>query len=173
MTQLETPRLLLRPVAANDLDDLAPILADPVVMKYLGIEAGTTLSRSETEIAIAGMIGRWAERGFGRWSVIHKKDGKLIGLCGFKVLEGEPELIYLFAKEYWGNGFATEAASASLRYGLDELKFERIVAAARPANIVSIRVLEKIGMKYQGEIHLSGVALAWYVAVRSQFTPGS
>jgi ribosomal-protein-alanine N-acetyltransferase len=60
-----------------------------------------------------------------------------------------PEVVYHLAKSYWGQGLATEIARASLRYGFEENKFERIVAIAKPDNTASIHVMEKIGMSYE------------------------
>jgi len=155
--------------SADDLDDLLPILGNPEVMKHLGIEAGTTLSREETETTLGQMMEAWKQRGWGRWVVINKEDGKLIGFCGYRLLDGAPELLYVFAKSAWGRGLATEAARASLRYGFEELQFERIIAATRHANTASISVMRKIGMKYEKDATLFGVDGVSYVATLDDF----
>src|SRR4051794_36194694 len=91
MAEIETARLRLRMFSPRDLDDLMLIFGDPDVMKYLGIEAGTTLTRDEVEVTLEKMIEFWANHGFGRWAVINKEDNKMIGLCGLRLLDGAPE----------------------------------------------------------------------------------
>jgi RimJ/RimL family protein N-acetyltransferase len=141
-------------------------------MKYLGIEAGTTLSSQETESMLGQMIEGWKQRGWGRWVVVNKEDGKVIGFCGYRVMEGTPELLYVFAKSAWGKGLATEAARASLRYGFEEQHFERIIAATRHAHAASISVMKKIGMKFEKDVTLYGVEGVSYVATRDDFQAG-
>jgi len=82
-------------------------------------------------------------------------DKKLIGWCGLAFLDKteEIEIGYGIAKEYWGRGFTTEAATASIRYGFEEARLNRIVAVAMPENITSRRVMEKIGMKFEKTGH--------------------
>ena len=155
----------------TDLDDLLLIVGDPEVMKYLGVQAGATLNRDEARQALANMIQFWNQHGFGRWGVVDKLNGKLIGLCGLRLLEGAPELVYGVSKSNWGRGLATEAAKASLRYGFEELGLERIVAVTRHANEASKNVLIKIGMSYEKEVTHYGVEALCYVATRLGFQP--
>lgn len=155
--------------ASSDLDALMPILGDPEVMKYLGIEAGTTLTREETETMLGQMIEAWKHRGWGRWVVVQKDDNKVIGFCGYRLLDNTPELLYVFAKSAWGRGLATEAARATLRYGFEELQFPRIIAATRHAHTASIRVMKKIGMQYEKDVNLFGVEGVTYVATPDNF----
>jgi RimJ/RimL family protein N-acetyltransferase len=171
MPEIETARLRLRMLNWHDVDDLAAIFADPEVMKFIGIEAGTTLSREETEDTLEKMIAFWARNEFGRWAVCDKTSGKLIGLCGLRLLDETPELFYLFAKASWGKGFATEAASATLRYGFEELHFDRIVAVIRPGNEISVNVVKKIGMRYEASVKPYGVDGACYATTRKEFEP--
>jgi ribosomal-protein-alanine N-acetyltransferase len=89
--------------------------------------------------------------GFGMSGVIQKSDGKLIGWSGLQPLEdsGEIEVGYAFDKHYWGKGFATEIASAWLRYGFEQAGLRRIVAVTVPENKGSWHVMEKLGMKFE------------------------
>jgi RimJ/RimL family protein N-acetyltransferase len=169
MPEIETARLRYRIPSPHDLDALMLIVGDPQVVKYLGIEPGAIPSREETKTTIERMIEFWAQHGFGRWVVIEKENGKLVGLCGFRLLEGTPELFYMFARENWGRGFATEAARAAVRYGFEELGFERIVAVTRHANIESMNVMIKIGMKYEKETRDFGVDAVRYAARRDEY----
>jgi RimJ/RimL family protein N-acetyltransferase len=169
MPSLETKRLHYRMLRPDDLDALLSMVSDPEVMKFLGTEAGAVVSREETEVIIEKMIDFWTQHGFGRWGVVDKEDGSLIGLCGFRLLDNTPELFYLFAKPVWGKGLATEAARAILGFGFKELGFDRIVAATRHGNTASIKVLTKIGMKYEREISHSGVMAVCYAATREDY----
>ena len=169
--EIETARLRLRMFTPGDLDELLLVFGDPEVMKYLGIEAGTTLSREETKLVLQKMTEFWERHGFGRWAVINKEDNKLIGICGFRLLEDALELVYALAKPYWGQGYATEAARASLRFGFEELNYERIVAITRHANMGSRRVMSKLLMTYEQEVNHYGVDGVRYVATRDQVQP--
>lgn len=171
MPEIETSRLRLRLFTPDDLDDLERLFSDPEVMQYLGVEAGKTLSREETAKALRDFIKGWHERGFGRWAVIHKETNRFIGLCGLKLFEGQPELIYVLEKAYWGRGLATEAARAALRYGFEEVKLERIVAVTRPENVASQRVMRSIGMKWEGEGLYYGVEGVGYAITGEEFLP--
>ena len=169
MPEIQTARLRFRQLTRNDLDALALIVSDAEVMKYLGIEAGATLTRDETEVALDKMIYFWKLHGLGRWAVVNREDEKLVGLCGFRLHDATPELFYLFARESWGKGLATEAARAALRYGFEELGVERIIAVTRHANVASIRVMNKAGMKYEKEMTHFGVFAVCYVANRDEY----
>ena len=153
----------------HDLDALMLIVGDSEVVKYLGIKPGAIQSREETKTTLERMIDFWAQHGFGRWAVINKEDHKLVGLCGFRLLEDTPELFYIFARVNWGRGFATEAARATIRYGFEELGFERIVAVTRHANIASMNVMIKIGMRYENETRHFGVDAVCYAARRDEY----
>jgi ribosomal-protein-alanine N-acetyltransferase len=80
------------------------------------------------------VLDHWEQHGFGLCAVIDKAGGAFIGFCGLQYLDGtsEIEVGYRLAKRFWGQGLATEAASASLKYGFDELGLDRIVAVVHP-----------------------------------------
>lgn len=104
--------------------------------------------------------------------MIDKESGQFIGLCGLRMLEGTPELIYVLAKAYWGKGLAAEAAKASLRYSFEELKLERIVAVTRHENLASQRVMQSIGMSYEKEVRYYEIDGVGYAISREQFHTG-
>lgn len=149
MHEIETERLRLRMFKEDDLEELYLIFGDPQVMKYL--PGGQPRTREATAIGLTRTIEGFKKRGFGIWAATHKEQGTLLGYCGLVFLDDTPEieLLYGFASKYWGAGYATEAARACLRYGFEQLKFERIVAITRPQNTASQRVLEKIGMRFE------------------------
>jgi ribosomal-protein-alanine N-acetyltransferase len=102
-----------------------------------------------------------------------KHDGRFIGYCGLGVYDNRIELNYGLTKERWGKGYATEAAIACLRYGFEELDFDRISAVARVENIASQRVAERIGMKCEGELSRLGFDFLSFLIERDEFKPGN
>ncbi|MCC3574084.1 MAG: GNAT family N-acetyltransferase [Microcoleus sp. PH2017_40_RAT_O_B] len=167
MQQIETARLYLRQFTPDDLDDLYRIYSDAETMKYLtGVR-----TREATESAIHAMLQRWEEHNFGMWALVHKIDCKMIGRCGLAFLDKTPEveLGYAFDKVYWNQGLATEASFASLNYGFNILKLERIVAIARPENIASQRVIQKVGMKYEKNARYYEIDVLYYSIFRETY----
>ncbi|NJM18205.1 MAG: GNAT family N-acetyltransferase [Richelia sp. SM1_7_0] len=148
--QIETVRLILREFQREDLQALAPILADPKVMKF----SPTGVSSVEqVQERIEGFIACYNEFGFGKWAVILKESKQLLGYCGIAVdqIDGkdEKELGYRLDSKYWGQGLATEAASAAIKYGFDHLKLPYVLGIVERENTASVRVLAKIGMQYE------------------------
>ena len=148
---LETSRLILRTWALEDAPKLFEICSDAEVMKYLG-----TGKPYET-IEQADDFLHWAvkyqkENGFCRLAVLKKETDEIVGSCGFARPHGteEIELGYLLARKVWGEGLATEAATACLKYGFEELKFKEVIAMTDLENVASQKVLEKIGFVKRG-----------------------
>ena len=161
--QLETQRLILREFHQEDLHQLAPILTNPKVMKFspTGI-----LSVSQVQAKIDSFINSYKEFGFGKWAVIFKDSNQLIGYCGIAVEQidkvDEREIGYRLDPEFWGRGLATEAALTTLQYGFEQLKFPYILGIVERKNVASVRVLEKLGMKYNRETVFHGVKMDIY-----------
>jgi ribosomal-protein-alanine N-acetyltransferase len=92
----------------------------------------------------------------GLWATVYKGSGKFIGRCGLLPwdIEGQPqvEVAYTIARDYWGQGLATEAAQAILKYGFEKLNLARLVSLIEPENIASQRVAEKIGMSFEKRV---------------------
>jgi ribosomal-protein-alanine N-acetyltransferase len=167
MREIETPRLRLRQFTYDDLDDLSRLYSNPDLMRYVGRGIKT---RNETQKALLSLIEHY-EHGFGMWAVIHKADGKLIGRCGLCFLDKTPEveLGYLLDKSYWRRGLATEGSHASLKYGFEVLRLEKIVAIAKPENIASRRVMEKVGMKYEKDAYFYNTNVVYYAISRDVY----
>ncbi len=146
--EIETEQLLLRRFTPQDFDALFKILSNPEVTKFFG--EGDTPSKEETFSLLNKYIDfYWQEYHLGKWAVIYRATGELIGFCGYTMIRKTPEMAYLIAREFWGLGLATEAAYASLRYGFEVINVEQVCAFTRPENVASKRVLEKIGMTYE------------------------
>lgn len=168
MVSLETDRLVLRAPVPEDADTLAPMYADPEVMRYVG--DGRTLTRVETERSVRRMIERWKADGFGLFTTVRKEDGTVIGRVGLLVwntdtwepttrAEGadvptEVEVGYTLGRDFWGHGYATEAAGAVRDYALGELGAERLIALIVHGNTASENVARKLGLEYERDIML-------------------
>jgi RimJ/RimL family protein N-acetyltransferase/class 3 adenylate cyclase len=162
--RLETERLILRAPVPEDAEPLAPMYADPEVMRYLG--EGRTLSRDETERSVNRMIEGWKADGFGLFTTVRKEDGVVIGRVGLIVWDPETwqttranaegptelEVGYTIGRPYWGNGYATEAASAARDYALEQLGAHRLIALIIHGNDASENVARKLGFEYERDI---------------------
>jgi ribosomal-protein-alanine N-acetyltransferase len=168
MPEIETERLRLRHFTSDDLDDLLRLYSDAEIMRYL-----SSRTKEQTQASLSKHIKHWQEHNFGMWAVNHKESGKMIGRCGLGFLENtsEVELGYVFDKAFWNMGLATEASLATLNYGFEEVGFKRIVAIAKPENIASVRVIQKVGMKYEKDAHYYGVDVVYYALLREAWHP--
>jgi RimJ/RimL family protein N-acetyltransferase len=168
--ELETARLRLRPFVAADLDDLFLLFSDPEVMRYVG---NGVFARAETEQLLERMLGHWPRLGFGMWALHDKASGRFVGRCGIKPLGDTPEieLGYSLHRAFWGRGMATEASVASIRFGFETANLSRIVAIARPENVQSRRVMEKVGMTFErtGPDPYSAREVVWYGLARADY----
>lgn len=170
MAMIETLRLRLRMFRPDDLDDLyEKVFSDPEIFRYVG--NGMVATHAETETALLSIIAHWQKHGFGRWAAIEKESNRMIGFGGLRSLFGTPELVYHFAKPHWGKGLATELARAALRYGFEEHRFERIVAIAKPANVASAHVMEKVGMRFEKLAQYYDIDVVQYEILRHEFAP--
>lgn len=169
MHTIETSRLILRPFVLEDLEAFFLIRSDPEVMRY--IRDGQPLSREETQRNLIQIIQHYCQHNFGFWAVIYKQTQTLIGYCGLKYLDqtSDVELGYMLAKDYWGLGLTTEGGKASLKYGFDELKLERIVAVAKPENLASRGVMENLGMVYVKTARYYNVDVVYYAISKEMF----
>jgi RimJ/RimL family protein N-acetyltransferase len=161
---LETNRLVLRPPVPGDAEALAPMYADPEVMRYLG--DGRTLTHEETERSVRRMMAAWAEDGFGLFTTVRKDDETIIGRVGLIVWnpetwqttraasEGPTELEvgYTLGKSFWGVGYATEAAAATRDFAVEGLGARRLIALIINGNDASKNVALKLGFERERDI---------------------
>lgn len=145
---LETERLILRPFTQTDVEAVFTMRSDAEIMHFIRAPQ----NRAESENWIKLVSSRWASHQLGFCAVIEKNSNKMIGWCGLWILNesGETEIGYAIDKQFWGKGYAPEAAEKMLDYGFENLKSEKIVAVAMPANTASRRVMEKLGMTFDG-----------------------
>ena len=164
---LETERLRLRAFRHDDLDAYARFSADPDVMRYIG--AGETLTRVEVWRQMAFFVGHWGLLGYGMWALADKQTDTLVGRVGFLHPPHWPdfELGWLLGRDYWGRGYALEAARVALRYAFETLHRERVISLIRPDNHRSIKLAEALGERRCGEIELFGGAALLYEVMRA------
>lgn len=145
--KLETPRLYLREFTLADVELLYNMHQDPAITRYTGDPMPwDSLARAE-KVLTEAILPQY-KNGIGRWAVHIKETNEFIGWCGLKQLDNEIDLGYRYIQKYWGNGYATEAAQAVLNFGIQQ-KIPTIIGRADVANIASVRILEKVGLKFQ------------------------
>jgi len=170
MIILETQHLLFRPLTLSDLDDLAALYADPEVMRFLG----GPRSKDEVQLILNRYIREYELYGHSFFATIQKSDQRFIGQCGLlkQEVEGLPEveLAYVLAPEYWRRGLALEGTQALKDYGLQQLGFPRVISLIPPANVASIHIAEKIGMRYERDVDQWGQHFCLYAVKQSERT---
>jgi len=143
----ETDRLVLSGWRRDQIADLVRLHGDPVVARYLR-HHGQPWSMTEMEAALDSWIELFETRRLGKLRVTRKSDGALVGRCGYSLYEptGEPELGYSLFPEFWGNGYAHEAALGQRDWIFRETDVPHFIGLADVRNVASLRVLERIGM---------------------------
>jgi len=148
--QLETERLRLRAFAAADRDALVEQLTDPLISRQLAFVPHPYDAR-HAEDWIKDCLRNPPGRIVGcRFAIERRDNGAFVGGLGLMPHGGAFELGYWLDRSCWGNGFATEAVSAALSYGLSELRMPAVVAYVFMGNPASTRVLSRLGFEYQG-----------------------
>jgi RimJ/RimL family protein N-acetyltransferase len=153
INSFETPRLLLRVPQLTDAEALMGIFWEPEVVERKQVTlreppGGLDLALKNTN----DMLGHWALRGYGHWSVIEKVTAHIIGCVGFYHPQGQwpgVDLGWVFQRPRWGHGFATEAAAAALGWVWENTQIDRVVSLIAPDDLRSIRVATKIGERFE------------------------
>jgi RimJ/RimL family protein N-acetyltransferase len=166
MLQIETERLLLRKPRLEDADAWSSATGDDEVMRYIG---GSTGAASQS---IELFLERWEANGFGQYAVERREDGVFLGRLGLLVWDsrdwrrttlpeagdaGEIELGWALLRDYWGHGYATEAAAAVRDAAWTELELERLISLIHPDNVRSINVAERLGARFEREVESADV----------------
>jgi ribosomal-protein-alanine N-acetyltransferase len=171
LCEIETTRLRLRPFVAGDLAAMLRVRGDAAVNRYLTAD-GVQPSPAQIETDLLGVVARWRENGYDRWAVVHKDTDELIGWCGLQPRPTHVDLGYGLARAYWGQDLITEAARASLRHGFEQLKLDTVTAIALPDNVGSVRVMQKLGMKFLKRApYLIHPEAVFYTINRRDFCP--
>lgn len=152
--RLETDRLVLRAWRDEDIAPFHRICSDSEVMATLG----PPLSRDETAALVARMQGLQGEFGHCFWALERRADARLIGWCGVirgsvGPVEGKPEIGWRLARDTWGQGFASEAARASIAWAFANLADGAVWAITSVGNVRSRAVMERLGMQYRADLN--------------------
>jgi RimJ/RimL family protein N-acetyltransferase len=172
VTEIETARLLLRPWQPDDLAEFTRLLTDPVVTRYIVVS--TPFSPQDVADLSARTLAQWERNDFGPWAAIEKQSGRWVGRIGLNELPDWPgphkiEVGWELHQEFWGRGLATEGGRAGVRYGFEVVGLERIISATMATNTASRRVMEKCGLRFQGELPMAGTVVAWYAIDRADW----
>ena len=164
-----TARLQFRPFALEDVDDLHRLWTEPGVRKYLWDDE--VITREQVESILETSRTLFDASGYGLWAVLPQSEDLLIGFCGFWFFHDPPklELLYGIAPAYWNRGLATESATAMMRYGFEQLSFERIEGSTDAANSASVRVMERAGMSFSKREQSNGLDTIYYAISRKAF----
>lgn len=168
---IETPRLYLRDIEETDEAGMFELDSDPEVHRYLGNNPVQTKERVQEVIDLIRQ--QYRDFGIARWAVVDKKSQVFLGWAGLKYMR-EPihnhvdyyDLGYRFIRKYWGNGYATEAARATVHFGFTEMQLPAIYGIADTRNTASCRVLEKAGLSRIEEFEYEGEPHHWFEAHR-------
>jgi RimJ/RimL family protein N-acetyltransferase len=166
---LTTERLRLRGIRKSDLDDYAALYADREVLRYL-IAGPEPWDRGRSWRNLAFLLGHWQLAGSGSWVLEHRETGTFVGMVGFSDPEGWPgfELGWILARQWWGQGLATEGARAALDYGFAVLRRDRFISLINPENRASIRVAERLGERLEGRVQHLGREMLCYGVRRGE-----
>lgn len=179
--RIESERLIFRRIEQADFEFFARIHADPIVARYLG--CGRARSVQETRALLETFYETYKTLELGPLAVLRKSDGVLIGRCGLSdmALEVntasgklprvwyqrahvpldttvifEQELGYTFDRNYWGQGYASEAAARVFEYASSTIPFRRIVSVIHPDNTPSIKIAKRCGARQENNVMLMG-----------------
>jgi len=150
--ELVTDRMVLRRPAPNDLDDLAALLGDPRVGRWLG----GTADRTRTAAMLTRWIAHWDAHGFGLWAARDRDGGALVGRGGLLATivggTGAIEAGWTIDPDRWGEGLATELGAASIQVAERDLRVRELVSFTLPDNLASRRVMQKLGFAFAADV---------------------
>jgi RimJ/RimL family protein N-acetyltransferase len=155
---LETERLILRHLEEDDAPFILNLLNQPSFLRFIGDKGVRNLDQAR-EYMLSGPVASYAQHGYGLY-LTQLRDGTPIGMCGLvrrEVLD-HPDVGYAFLPEYWSQGYAFEAARAVMVYAREGLKLGMILAIVSPDNESSIRLLNRLGLRFERTLRLKDEA---------------
>ena len=155
---IETERLILRRLTLDDAEFILGLLNEPSFLQYIGDKGVRTLDDAR-DYLLKGPIATYEKHGFGLYLVLLKAGQIPIGMCGLLKRDTLPDVDigFSYLPQFWGKGYALESALAVLDEGKRVFGLERIVGLVKPGNQGSIRVLEKLGMKFEKMITIAEI----------------
>ena len=164
---VETDRLILRELLPQDELGMFELDSDPEVHRFLGNQPVKDMERIREVITFVRQ--QYVDNGIGRWAMVEKQTNQFIGWTGLKLVKEEfnhhinyYDLGYRLIRKYWGKGYATEGAIASIHYGFDTLRVEEIFATTDALNITSANVLKKAGLNFIESFVDEGSPYYWF-----------
>ena len=156
MTVIETKRLVLRRLSPDDAEFIVELLNQPSFLRYIG-DKEVRNNTDAVRYIQNGPVASYEQLGFGLYLVELKDTGVPIGMCGLLKRDSLPDVDvgFAFLPSYWSQGYAFESAAAVMTYGREALGLRRIVAITSIDNDASIRLLEKLGLRFERLIKLS------------------
>lgn len=156
MKVLETQRLVLRRLTAEDGEFILELLNDPAWLRYIGDKGVQTLDDASDYI-LNGPVAMYEQFGFGLYLVERKDESVPIGICGLVKRDSleDADVGFAFLPQFRGEGYARESASAVMEYAKKTFGFNRLLAITSPDNYISAIVLEKLGFRFEKMIKLS------------------
>ena len=174
LPSFETQRLVVRPRRIGDLNSCLAMDRDPAVLRYIDTPWS---SPQEHRQFVVNRITRAYPAGLGYWSVVLKLvPAAFVGwvlLIPYDAVGPEIEIGWRFLRSAWGKGFATEASLPVLGHGFETLGLDRVVADIHPDNAGSLRVAEKLGLRFAGERKIKGKMLKSYALARGEYLAAS
>jgi len=151
LPELETARLLLRRLELDDAPFVLRLLNEPSYIQNIGDRGVRSIEDAQRYLR-EGPLAMYEQFGFGLWHTARKSDGATVGMCGLlrRDILPDVDIGYAYLPEYWGQGFAFEAADATLRHAATKFGLRRLIGVVSQGNPGSIRVLEKLGMRFEG-----------------------
>ncbi|WP_026690100.1 GNAT family N-acetyltransferase [Alteribacter aurantiacus] len=154
MPTLETERLLLRKVTMNDVEAIYTYGSDEEVAKYVTWPTHKSISDTEEFVSfVSFVLSRYKNNDVAPWAIEEKATGKMIGTIDFvwwRPFHRTAEIGYVLSRDYWGGGITTEAAREIVNFGFTKMNLIRIQARCFKENTPSKRVMEKVGMVFEG-----------------------
>jgi RimJ/RimL family protein N-acetyltransferase len=152
---VETERLIIRSFTEDDADFVLDLLNQPSFLEHIGDKGVRTIEDARAYLR-SGPLESYTRNGFGLYLVALKESGTPVGMCGLvrRASLPDPDLGYAFLPAWWSKGFAIESARAVLAWARGSIGPGRILAITSPANGDSIRLLEKLGFRFEGMIRL-------------------
>lgn len=153
---LETARLALRRLCLDDAGFILGLLNQPSFLRFIGDKGVRDIEDARTYLR-KGPLDSYERFGFGLYLVLLRDGGVPIGMCGLLKRESleDVDLGFAFLPEHWSQGYAFESAAAVVAYATRQLGLGRVVAVTTPDNRASIRVLEKLGLRFERMVRLS------------------
>jgi RimJ/RimL family protein N-acetyltransferase len=153
---VETDRLILRRLSPEDAEFILKLLNEPSWLRFIGDKGIRTIEDARDYI-LKGPVEMYSRLGFGLYLVELKDEGLSIGICGLIKRDSlkDVDIGFAFLPKYWGQGYASEAASAVMDYGRATLGLKRIVAITSVDNDSSAKLLEKLGFRFEGMLRLA------------------